>query len=201
MVAKKAYDHNRALQDTAALRGQLGNMQQRLTLSSVVQVDAGTGTNANVAGAHGISAIWNINSTDMNAGTIFEIEAPFQATMQGQNLELGLSIDGSATFTVNDTIGGGIVGAGIIITGIVRVIMQILTTGSSGTFNAFTFGSVGQASVVTSFTNSGSLNGNPAFGGAIDTTIAHNIRINSQWIVSATGQTVSAYGSKFTRSG
>lgn len=182
---------NPAAETSTGLAGQL----------PLVQTDPSTNTNANVVGAHGISAIWTIPANDMQAGTVYEIEVPWNATMEGQTLELGLSIDGSTTFTVNTTLSGTIVGSGIVVNGVIRIIVQVITTGTSGTINCFTDGSVNQASQPTLFSNSGGLAGNPALGVTLNTTVSHNIRVNSLWGASNAGQTVSGYGSKFTRSG
>lgn len=165
------------------------------------QTDTTKLTNANGTGAFRISAIYNIADHDSQIGTIYEIEVPFSATMQGNTLELGLSIDGAVGFTVNNTISGAIVGAGIGINGNIRVKIQVTAIGSGGFINAFTGGDVNQASQPTTFANSGGLAGNIAGAVAWDATVAHTIRVNSLWGAANAGQTVSGWGSKFTRSG
>jgi hypothetical protein len=164
------------------------------------QVDTSTNTNANGAGATKISAIWTIPANDAQAGTVYELEVPFSARMESQTLQLGLSIDGATSFAVLETIGGAIVSAGTGLLGNIRIRLQILTTGTSGTYNAFVDGVVGQSGANSLFTNRGSLV-RQVLSGSINTTVNHTFRINSLWGASNASQTVSGYGSKFTRSG
>lgn len=167
----------------------------------VVQTDIATHTNANSAGVITISAAWTIPANDAQVGTIYELEVPFQAVMEGNSLELGLSVNGSTSFTTDNVISGSIVSAGAAVVGTIRVKVVVITTGSSGTFNSFIDGTI-TAQAQTLFTNSGSLSGNAVgIGTAFNTTVSNNIRVNSQWGTTAAGQTVSGYGSKFTRSG
>lgn len=167
----------------------------------VTWTDTATYTNSNVTSALQLSAIWTIPAFDLIAGTAYEIEIPFAATMQGQALTLGLSIDAATTFTVNTVINGTIVSAGAGISGTFRVKLQCLVPGSSGTLNCFASGSVNQSSTPVTFANSGSLDGNAALGVGLDTTAAHTIRVNSKWAASAAGQVATSYGSELSRAG
>ena len=161
------------------------------------QFDTSTQTNANVTGAHALSAAYTVPGSTLKAGTRLVLEVPYTATMEGNTLELGLSVDGSVSFTVNDTISGTVVGSGIGIKGTVRVIVQVLTAGALGTINAFVDGTVGQAGAQADFSHRGSLTGS-ALGVSLDTTATHTFRLNSLWGASNAGQTASGYGSEFS---
>lgn len=166
------------------------------------KTDINTIANANLSGPIRITAIWPIPANDMQVGTVYEIEMPWSCTMESQTLELGLNIDGVAAFAASDTIGGAIVAAGTGLNGTIKVSMKILTTGVTGTYNAWVSGVIRQNGVTNAlFTNSATLAGSPALGAAIDTTIVHNLRINSMWGAGAAGQTISGFGSTFTRKG
>jgi hypothetical protein len=166
------------------------------------QVDAGTLTNANAAGPVRLSAIYTIPANDLNVGTKYVIEMPYSATMEATNtLELGLSIDGAVAFTANDTISAAIVGGGVGIHGVVRVILQCTATGAAtGRINAFVDGTTGQAGATATFANRGSLTG-AALSVTLDTTVSHTIRVNSLWGGLTAGQTTSGIGSECTRTG
>lgn len=167
----------------------------------VIQADATTGTNANLVGATVLSAIFTIPANNLKVGTVFTIEMPYQATMEATNtLQLGLSIDGSTSFTTSDTISAAIVGAGIGVRGVMRVILQCTSTGVSGKINTFTDGTTGQAGATATFANRGALTGQ-ALNVTFDTTASHTIRINSLWGGSTAGQTVSGFGSRCIREG
>lgn len=162
--------------------------------------DTTTSTNANGSGQLRISAVYTIYPVDMTAGTVYELEVPYAALMEGQQLGLSISLDGGPTQYALTTIGGAIVGAGDGILGTLKAKIQILTTGTGGTFNAFISGSVMTAGGTVLYTTSGSLAGQ-GLAQAIDTTVSHTVRINSLWNGAAAGQTVSGYGSTFTRKG
>lgn len=167
----------------------------------LVQSDTSVGTNANVTGAHSLSAVYTIPANDLNNGAHYYIEMPFNATMESQNLTLGMSIDGATAFTCNTVISGAIVGAGGSISGTIRVHLKSIVGGTSGTVNAWTDGDVNTTSTPATFTNSGALNGNVDTGITLNTTVSHTIRINSLWAAAAAGQTVSGYGSECYRVG
>jgi hypothetical protein len=163
--------------------------------------DASTNTNANFASARLISVNWTIPAYDAQPGTVYLVEVPFSATMEGNTLELGLSVDNSASFTVNTTLSASIVGAGVGVNGTMRLKLQVLTTGTGGTYNAFVGGDIHQSGAATTFANSGSLAGSQVLGGSVDTTVSHTMAAMSLWGATTTGQVVAGYGSTFTRSG
>ena len=168
------------------------------------QTDASTNTNANVVAATKISVAWTYPAKDANVGTIYEIEVPWDATMEGNTLELGLSIDAAAGFTNNVTFSGAIVGAGVGLNGTIRVKVQVtaLGSGTTGKINVFVDGTVIQNGAAATFTNStGFANGGRAKTVSFDTTVSHTFQVNSLWGASTAAQTVSGYGSTFTRKG
>jgi hypothetical protein len=178
--------------DTAA--GFTGNID-------ISQSDVSVLTNSNLTGPNVISAIYTIPAGDLNVATEYYIDLPFTAMMESQTLELGLSIDGAVAYTCNVVISGAIVAAGIGITGVIRVHLKCVTTGSAGTVNCWTEGWVNQTSASVTFTNSGSLAGNEANGVALNTQTAHTMRVNSTWGAAAAGQTIKTVGSSLHRVG
>jgi hypothetical protein len=172
------------------------NSADLVGLFPVVQTDSSTNTNPNGVGATRLSAIYTIPANDLQVGTWWVIEMPYTGTMEATNtLELGLSIDGSSSFTANDTISAAIVGAGIGIHGVIRVLLLCTATGSvAGRISAFVDGTIGQGGASATFTNRGALTG-AATGVVLDTTVGHTIRVNSLWGGSTAGQTVSGTGS------
>jgi len=174
-------------------------------LFPVVTEDTTVLTNNNLGGANRVTAIYTIPAGNLAVDTRFCIEIPFLATMTGvaaDTLELGLSIDGSSSYTANNTINGAIVGAGVSINGVFRVYLRCTATGAlTGRIDAWTDGSVNQASAATTFANSGGLAGNLATGVTLDTTASHTIRVNSTWAVSDATQALTVRGSTCTRTG
>lgn len=166
----------------------------------MVQTDTGANTNANAGGATRISAIWTVPANDMQAGTVYELEVPYVATLEGNTFQLGLSVDGSGSFNASATLAAAIVGAGTQVQGFVRTVITVLTTGVSGTIQVFLDGAVQTAGVQTTYGNSAALTGRQ-LSTVIDTTASHTFRINSLWGASNASQTVTGYGSVFTRKG
>lgn len=168
----------------------------------VVQTDTSVNPNANVIGAHQVTVAWTIDATDAQAGTVYEIEVPFDGTFENQTLTFSLSIDGSATGLAQATIGAGFFPAGTSFNGTIRVKLQVITAGVSGTVKCFSDGGLG----ITGTRSSGVNNNDTYLSGrdlsqSLDTTVVHNIRVNTTWGGSTAGQVVTGYGSKFTRSG
>jgi hypothetical protein len=163
------------------------------------QTDASTNTNANQAAATPISVAWTIPANDANAGTIYELEVPWDGvTVAGDALHLGLSIDGSSTNIVETSVIPG----GVSPNGIVKAILQVLTTGPGGTVNAFIGGTLSpNASNATPSNSMGYAGTKRAKGVTLDTTASHTLTMNSLWPSSSATQTVSGYGSAFTRKG
>ena len=165
----------------------------------IVKTDVGTYTNANQATAQPLTVDCTIPANDANVGTIYELEVPWDALCVANNaIRFDLSIDNSATNTVEASFIPGAISPN----GFVRVYIQVTATGSSGKINAFINGALSQNSSNATYTNSAGFAGTDrAKGVAFDTTVSHTMRINSFWPASNASQTVSGYGSKFTRSG
>lgn len=167
----------------------------------ITQTDPTDLTNNNLGGPQRISAIYNIPANDMKAGTVFEIDVPWTCQMQGQTLQLGLSVDGAAAFAVSETIGAAIVTPGVGLNGWTKVSVQCQSSGAGGTALLACYGMVRQNASNVLFSNSAVMCARPQDAAAFDTTVAHNIRINTLWGGSAAGQTVTGYGSKCVRLG
>lgn len=157
-------------------------------------------TNANAAGQTQTSTIFTIDAADAQTGTFYILALPWSATMQGQTLQLGLSIDGGA-YTVSDTISGAIVGAGVGLNGWVFLVIQVDANGvGPNNAQAFLWGVMSQNAAAKTFTNSGSIAGkNTSF--TFDTTATHTMQLATTWGAAAAGQTVTGYGATFTRTG
>ncbi len=166
----------------------------------LVRTDTSVNSNANLVGANRLTAIWTIPANDAAAGTVYEIEMPWSCTMEGQSHTLGLSVDGSGTYTASDSTGGAIVSAGNGLNGTIRAYLMITATGTSGTYLAWVDGTLREQGGNALFSNSACMGQTPVTG-SLNTTVSHNVRINSTWSAAATGQTVSGYGSVLTRKG
>lgn len=165
----------------------------------IVQADTGTYPNANQATVQPLSKAWTVPANDAQAGTVYEIEADWDAlTVAGNPLRLGLSVDGAAANLIEASIVPGAVSPN----GMVKAKVQVLTTGAGGTVNAFIMGTMTpNATNTTPAASMGFSGTDRAKGVALDTTVAHTLTLHSFWPTSSATQTVSGYGSKFTRSG
>lgn len=165
------------------------------------QVSTATFTNAN-NGAQ-FMAGFTIPANDAQVGAIYEIETPFNGTFENQTLAFKPYLGNTPITTSNgDTIGSGFFSAGIGFTGNIRLRVQIMSLGSGGTVNYFVDGAIGNAGNRASGINSAAtvLN-SQSTNSPMDTTIAQTISIASVWGGSTVGQTITARGFKFTRSG
>lgn len=161
-----------------------------------------TSTNANANnGTQLLTKAWTIPAYDALAGTVYEIEVPFSGTVENTHT-LGFvpNFNGSSVATSGgDTLSATFFGAATAFTGIVTLIVQILTTGTGGTCNFFIDGGLGQNAPQVSGT--ATFLTSQATGHAIDTTSSNTIAVNSVWGGSTAGQTVTGRGSTFTRRG
>ena len=216
MVSKKSYDHNRALQDTAALRGQLAHLLAFISIDTdgsisgirqsgqsgvfpLSTVDVNTFINAN-NGTQQLTTGWNIQALDAQPNSEYVIDCDFHGTFENQTLQWAILIDGVSV--VSRQIGSAFFTAGTAFDGWVEGVVQVQTTGTTGTISACLRGGVG----IDGNRSSGTNNNNAvisarAVGLTLDTTAGHNIGIYSTWGGSTAGQTIVGYGSKFTRYG
>ena len=190
----------------AGLSGATGSMFEWLDVSGTwgfdrVMTDVGTYDNNNAGGATAITATYQIPAGTANSGIIYAIEVPFRIVMGGETLQLGLSLNGATAFTAWDTIGGAIVASGIGLNGRLTVFMEITGGGASGTANAWVTGCVRQIGANVLFDNSAALAGTVMVNVPVNTAVANTICVNSLWGGSSAAQSVTAYGSKFMRSG
>ncbi len=149
-----------------------------------------------------VTKAWSIPANDANVGTVYEVETDFSGTFEAQ--AGGLTGDLNATALVMSSgglFGGTWLAAGTAFTGTVKVRYRILTTGTAGTCDVFLSGSGGgQANRSTGNANIGNINC-LLTGQAINTTVANTIGLYWDWAVPTAGQTVTVYGSTYTRKG
>lgn len=170
---------------------------------SVAWTDISAKTNAGGGtGPVSITAVWTVPPFDAKAGTVYTIEVPFEATMEGNQLTIGLSVNGAVAYTVAALISGTVVGAGVGLNGVARAIVRMLSQGSAATFNAFITGSCGQNGGVAGTGAAVPLFGSSrALGIAFNSTVSNNLRFNASFAAVTTGQSATGYGSQFTRTG
>lgn len=159
-----------------------------------IVTNPGTGT-----GPIQTSAIWTIPK-DLAVGTHYVLEVPFSGTLEGNNVTLGLSIDGSATYTTSAGILGTFVGLGVGFVGSIKMHVRCTATGVSGSMLSWVEGGYLQRAAVSQPSNSGYLSAaqNTA---TIDTTVTHTFRMNTSFAAITAGQNVSGSGSTLHRYG
>lgn len=164
--------------------------------------DTSSNTNAN-NGTQLLTKNWTIPAYDAQAGTVYEIEAPYNGTFENQTLGFKPNLSGVAQATSGgDTIGGGFFSSGTGFDGTVRLKMVVTAIGSSGTVNLFINGGIGNSGTRSSGTNN--LNAylsSQATAVAFNTTVSNTLSIDSVWGGSTASQTVTGHGSTFTRRG
>jgi hypothetical protein len=172
----------------------------------VVQTDTATHTNAN-GGTMVVSATWTIPAGNAQAGTVYEIEVPYSGLWESAGtatLTFGISVNGAGggSLLANAVVGSSFFPASTNFNGTVTGKLAVVTLGVSGTANFFLNGGIGISGTRSSGSNSNAsyLSGVNA-GQAFNSSASNTITISSTWSASVTSQTVSGYGSKFTRSG
>jgi hypothetical protein len=170
----------------------------------LTQADTGTNTLGNSTSPVALTRTWNIPAGDAVASgtlcTIYEIETTLNGTVEAASrLNLGVIIDG--TFTLLAPIVPGYA-AGDNFTGTVRLKLEVTATGgiTMGTWNEIMDGSIQDGTATRTPATSMAANG-IRIGIAVDTTVTHNIAIGASWNAAIAGQTVTGYGSKYTRYG
>lgn len=170
---------------------------------ALVQVDNTDDTNAN-NGTQPCTEQWPIPANDAQAGTVYEVETPYNGTFETSSIGFKPRLNGSGVTTSGgDTTGPSFFPtAGTSFAGNVRVRMIVRTTGASGTADFFVEGGIG----INGNRSSGSNNNNGYLSSqattvALDTTVANTLGINSVWGASVASQTVVCHGSVFTRKG
>jgi len=155
-------------------------------------------TNAN-NGTQPCTMQWSIPANDAQVGTIYEVSTQYNGTIESTGIfAFKPSLNNSSLVTSGgDGVAAGTYSAATNFNGVVRVWMQILTTGVSGTANVFLEGNLGPSG--NRSTSTTVVLSSQVPGQAINTTVANTLAINSEWLSNVTGQTVSTYGSMFTR--
>jgi len=167
--------------------------------------DNTSATNANSA-TQLATIQWSIPENDAQVGTVYVVEVPLAgktATSGPQTLGFKPYLGSAVVTTSNgDTIGGTAMAAATGFTAKMRLTMKVRTTGASGTVDIFMEGGYAQESNIQagSGTNSGFMS-SQATGVAFNTTTANTIAIVTVWGASSASQTITSYGSVFTRKG
>jgi hypothetical protein len=158
-------------------------------------------TNANQAASTDITKAWTIPAFDANVGTHYVIEVPYDGTLQNQALTLSTDLDaaGATGPPQGAQVSAGFLVAGTAFNGTVRVHLQVVSAGAGGNATLWTEGSFGASAALTA-ANSTILNGR-RITVAFNTTVAHTLAVASLWGGLAAGQTITGYGSTFTRKG
>lgn len=163
-----------------------------------------TSTNANANnGTQLLTKAWTIPAYDALAGTVYEIEVPYSGTFETATLGFKPNLNGTAEATSGgDTIGSGFFTAGTGFDGTVKLKMVVTAVGSSGTVNLFLDGGIGNNGTRSSGTNSvATYLSSQATAIAFNTTVSNTLAVDSVWGSSVASQSVTGFGSTFTRRG
>lgn len=157
--------------------------------------------NGSTATAVAITTTYTIPAGDMKAGTVYMIEVPYNGVQESETVTWGISLDGGSP-VAQDGIAASFFANGTAFVGTVRGKLQILTTGATGSIIYHLDGGVGQSGVRT-----GGGGNNDAYlsavgtGGTLNTTVSHTLAVTAQFGAIAAGETITGYGSVFTRKG
>ena len=179
------------------------NNQGFTGLMPTTLTDSATYTLGNTTTNTPLTRTYSIPGGDAQVGTIYEIELPFagqNGTSAGEILNIGVMYDGS---TFQNVVPIGTVIASAVnkgIAGSVKLRLTCSTAGSSGSFYVDMWGVGGDTTI-----NRGNTPGMAILYGhaskSLDLTATHTISVAANWGATASGQTVTGYGSIFTRSG
>lgn len=168
------------------------------TNSSIVQVDTSVLTNGNLSGLIPITASWGIDAND-GVGTIYEVETSFSGTYENQTMTWSVAVDGAvAAFCA---IGSGFFPSGTAFNGHIVAGLQVTSLGPTGTITAYVKGGVGITATRSSASVNATYLSGIATGITFDTTSPHTVSAGTQWTGSTAGQTITGFGSRYTRSG
>lgn len=165
-----------------------------------VITDTTTPAASNNTVAAAITASYTIPANDSKAGTVYEIEVPFNGTAEGQTIQWGVLLD--STSRSGTTIGSAFFSLGAAFDGHVKARMLVRNTGAAGQVDFSVSGGVGLTGTRSSGTNN-----NNAYLSAVqanvahDTTVSHTLAVYAVFGAAAAGQLVTGHGSVFTRKG
>lgn len=165
---------------------------------TLTQTDVSTNTLGNSTTATDLTIGWAPGANDGGMNTTYDIEFMFNGTWEGQQLQLGLMLNG--TFIDVVPIGATAFTTGDTFTGTFRLRVRIITSGSSGTINIEGMG-VAQDGTATRVPSTSITLCGQIMGHAYNTTVTNTMAVAAKWGATAVGQTVSGYGSSFTRTG
>ena len=162
------------------------------------QADASQSALTNPVAFADISHAYTIPANDAAAGTTYIIELQFFGVWQASgNLNIGFDLDGTKANLV--PVASGLATAGQNYGGTVRLYLQVITTGTGGTYNVWTDGGATQTASPRGGTTGAVLNGHS--NGSLNTTVSHTLAVCADFSVSNASQTITGYGSTFTRKG
>ena len=156
-------------------------------------------TKTNPTVAADISDTFTIEANDANVGTTYMIELFFTGLWEASgNFNLEFDLDGTITNLV--PIAAGVITAAHNYGGVFRLYLQILTTGSGGTFNIWSDGSISDTSVGARTASTGAVLHGNLTAQSINTTVSHTLAVAASFSSSNASQTIIGQGSTFRRS-
>jgi hypothetical protein len=166
----------------------------------LVQVDAATYT-ATSTGYTAITKAWSIPANTAQFTTMYEVEVPFFGLFENQTLTWTLWLNSSQQGAAI-TIGPAFFPSASNFAGTIRAKLQVVSTGGSGAASVFLDGGVGNAGTRSSGTNNNNGYLSSTYSTiAFNTTAANTVAVAAEWGATASGETITGYGSKFTRLG
>lgn len=168
----------------------------------LVLTDTSVNTNAN-NGMAPVTVGWSIPANDPMVGTVYELWFPYSGTFENQTIGFKPGLNNAAVATSGgDIVGSGFLTSGAGFAGQIRLKVQVTAVGASGIAKMFLDGGLG-----ANTTRSAGSNNNDAYlssqntSVAFNTTVANTIGVYAEWGGSTSGQTISGFGSTFTRIG
>lgn len=162
------------------------------------QTDTSTPSLGNSTVATNLTVGWVISANDLNTGTEYVISMPFTGTMGSvtETLNIGYFLNGTFHNLApvdNLTPSHGVVGH-------VNLHFKCTGTGSGGSFQAWSEGTMNDSSQNRLASTSWNANGMTT-GQAINTTVANTVSVGARFGGTSTGETMTGQGSTFVRYG
>jgi hypothetical protein len=151
-----------------------------------------------------VTALYTVttsNASDSVAATVYEIETWGNGTWgtTAETLTFGLSING-ATPIDQVTIGAALFAINTTFAWRVKYIVQVETTGVSGTVHVQCAGGIGATNANRLSSNTCSIDGH-ADAQAYNTTVQNTFQIKAAWGAAIASELITSFGSRFTRRG
>ena len=159
-------------------------------------------TAGNATGTQDLTVTWTIPAMDAQPGTWYEVASRGTGVFETATLQLGVSLNGAAPVSTV-TLGAAFWAAGTQFSWFLKASAQVTTTGAAGTMIVAIEGGV---CIQGANVSSGSNNNNAAIAGnpssqAVSTLAANTLALTAAWGAAATGQTMTGFGSVYSRKG